>query len=231
MEVSPTASRDATTAFIDTYRQLQGENTAQIGDAAHALGSDLTAQYGGLHGPSEYIKSRYQTPQTESRIAGLKSAAQLSALNQIMQNQENIWKNRYSKAQRNYQKRNYDSNKAAQAAMLGKIKSQAADEYSGTKDTMSISSNDDRFATKDKPRVTNVSANGGYYNGYPTVNTTIDNPNVVGDDELVGYYGPTGTANSGYTDADIVNQINTARGIINPFTRWPVILSQIFGAN
>ena len=111
MEVSPTASRDATTAFIDTYRQLQGENTAQIGEATHALGSDLTAQYGGLHGPSDYIRSRYQTPQTESRIAALRTTAQLNALNQLMQNEQNKWKNRYNQAYRNYQKRNYDASK------------------------------------------------------------------------------------------------------------------------
>lgn len=104
-EVNPTASMDAQNAFIDTYRQLQGENTAQIGEAAHALGSDLEAPYGGLHGPSEYIKSRYQTPQTESRIAGLRTAAQLSALNQLMQNDVNRMKNRYSQAYRNAQKR------------------------------------------------------------------------------------------------------------------------------
>lgn len=113
MEVSPTASRDATAAFIDTYRQLQGENTAQIGEAAHALGSDLTAQYGGLHGPSDYIRSRYQTPQTESRIAGLRTAAQLNALNQLMQNEQNKWKNRYNQAYRNYQKRNYNASKTS----------------------------------------------------------------------------------------------------------------------
>lgn len=105
MEVSPTASRDAQLAFIDQYRQLQGENTAQIGTAAHALGSDLTAQYGGLHGPSEYIRSRYQTPQTESRIAGLRTAAQLSALNQLMANEQAKWADRYNQAYRNYQKR------------------------------------------------------------------------------------------------------------------------------
>lgn len=113
MEVSPTASRDAQLAFIDQYRQLQGENTAQIGEAAHALGSDLTAQYGGLHGPSDYIRSRYQTPQTESRIAGLRTAAQLNALNQLMQNEQDKWKNRYNQAYRNYQKRNYNASKTS----------------------------------------------------------------------------------------------------------------------
>lgn len=104
-EINPTASSDAQMAFIDAYRAAQGENTAQIGEQAHALGSDLEAQYGGLHGPSEYWKSRYQTPQTESRVAGLRSAAQLSALNNLMQNDLANWKNRYSNAYKAAQKR------------------------------------------------------------------------------------------------------------------------------
>lgn len=104
-EVSPTASRDMQQAFIDAYRQSQAENTAQIGTVAHALGSDLEAPYGGLHGPSDYIKSRYQTPQTESRVAGLRTAAQLSALNQLMANEQAKWEDKYNQAYRDYQKR------------------------------------------------------------------------------------------------------------------------------
>lgn len=104
-EINPTASSDLQQSFIDNYRQIQGENTAAIGSAAHALGSDLEAPYGGLHGPSEYMKSRYQTPQTESRVAALRTAAQLSALNQLMQNDQNRWQNRYNQAYRNSQKR------------------------------------------------------------------------------------------------------------------------------
>lgn len=103
MEVNPTASRDQLMGFIDTYRQLQSSNNAQAAASAHALGSDLTAPYGGLHGPSDYIKSRYQTPQTESRIAGLRTAAQLSALNQVMDNELTKWKQRYSNAYSNAQ--------------------------------------------------------------------------------------------------------------------------------
>lgn len=101
LEVIPEASRDQQMSFIDTYRQTQADNTAQIGQAAHALGSDLTAPYGGLHGPSAYIKSRYQTPQIESRIAGLRTAAQLSALNQLIANDQNRWQNKVNQAYRN----------------------------------------------------------------------------------------------------------------------------------
>ncbi len=104
-EISPTASRDAQLAFIDTFRQTQGENTQQIADTMHELGSDLEAPYGGLHGPSEYMKSRYQTPQTESRLAGLRTAAQLTALNQLMQNDLAKWKDKYNQEYKKYQKR------------------------------------------------------------------------------------------------------------------------------
>lgn len=104
-EINPAASFDKQNAFIDNYRQIQGENTAQIGTQTHALGSDLAAPYGGLHGPSEYMKSRYQTPQTESRVAAMRTAAQLSALNQLMQNDQNRWNERYNQAYRNAQKR------------------------------------------------------------------------------------------------------------------------------
>lgn len=104
-EVSPTASRDAQLAFIDTYRQIQGENTQQIADQTHALGSDLPAQLGGLHGPSEYMKSRYQTPQTNARVAALRTASQLSALNRLMQNDQSRWNDRYSQTYRSDRKR------------------------------------------------------------------------------------------------------------------------------
>lgn len=114
-EISPTASSDMQQAFIDTYRQTQGENTAQIGEQAHALGSDLEAPYGGLHGPSEYMKSRYQTPQTESRVANLRTAAQLSALNQLVQNDITNWKDKYTQKQREYNKAVLAANKRARA--------------------------------------------------------------------------------------------------------------------
>lgn len=99
------AGYNAQQEFIDNYRNAQAEKTAQIGEQAHALGSDLTAQYGGLHGPSEYWLSRYQTPQTESRLAGLRAANQAQALNQLMKNDLEREAEKYNQAYRNYQKR------------------------------------------------------------------------------------------------------------------------------
>ena len=104
-EINPMAGYNAQQEFIDNYRNAQAEKTAQIGEQAHALGSDLTAQYGGLHGPSEYWLSRYQTPQTESRLAGLRAANQAQALNQLMKNDLEREAEKYNQAYRNYQKR------------------------------------------------------------------------------------------------------------------------------
>lgn len=104
-EINPMASYNAQQEFIDNYRNAQTERTAQIGDQTHALGSDLTAQYGGLHGPSEYWLSRYQTPQTESRLAALRTSNQLQALNQLMQNDLAREAEKYNQAARAAQKR------------------------------------------------------------------------------------------------------------------------------
>lgn len=228
-------------SFIDTYRQLQGENTAQIGEAAHALGSDLTAQYGGLHGPSEYIKSRYQTPQTESRIAGLKSAAQLTALNQIMQNEQNKWKNRYNQAYRNYQKRANSSGSGSGSASGG-VEGQAYDEY-GASDTLGVSSAEDRLLPEGANRITVVGANGAYSNGYPAAYVTADNTDGSMGDTVVGQYGVPAQNNNGASDFfDLVGQFNlpenarrVAQFTANPLTAvgsWAgEALRNLFGGN
>ena len=104
-EINPMASYNAQQEFIDNFRNAQSERTAQIGDQTHALGSDLAAPQGGLHGPSAYWKSRYQTPQTESRLASLRTANQLQALNQLMQNDLANEAEKYNQAVRAAQKR------------------------------------------------------------------------------------------------------------------------------
>lgn len=197
VEVNPTASSDAQQAFIDTYRQIQGENTAQIGEAAHALGSDLPAQLGGLHGPSEYMKSRYQTPQTESRVAGLRTAAQLSALNQLMQNDQNRWKNRYNQAYRSAQKRArarqnalYNNLAGNNGGGNGNVVGEAFEEYAG-QDTLGLS-NEDYTSSEAPYGVTRVSS-GGYVNGRPTY---IDTANAADGS-------PTGNVVGRYDGADL----------------------------
>ena len=196
-EVNPTASSDMQTAFIDNYRQTQGENTAAIGAAAHELGSDLEAPYGGLHGPSEYMKSRYQTPQTESRVAALRTAAQLSALNQLMKNDQARWNEQYNKAYRNAQKRQRARQKALYNNLAGNngggngnVVGETFEEYTG-QDTLGLS-NEDYTSSEAPYGVTRVSS-GGYVNGRPTY---IDTVNAADGS-------PTGNVAGRYDGADL----------------------------
>lgn len=196
MEVSPTVSRDQQLEFIDKYRQTQADNTAQIGEIAHALGSDLDSPYGGLHGPSEYIKSRYQTPQTESRIAGLRTAAQLSALNQLMTNEQNKWQERYNKAYLAAKKRQRDNENAAKK---GNSTGVPYEEYKG-KGTIGISNKD--WSSQNLPEganvVTRVGINGAYdASGKPLYyDTASSTEGGMADTVISGYTGPTG--NTGF---------------------------------
>lgn len=52
-----------------------------------------------------YFTSRYQTPQTNSAVANLRATAQAAALNQVLSNEQEMWKKRYNDAYRDYQKR------------------------------------------------------------------------------------------------------------------------------
>lgn len=228
-EINPTASSDVQDAFIDAYRNMQGENTAQIGAQAHALGSDLEAQYGGLHGPSEYMKSRYQTPQTESRLAGLRTASQLSALNQLMQNDINSWKDKYSQAYRNAQKRARDRARAAAAAAAaaaaspkGGVQQDVYDEY-GIMDTLSLSDND--YSASELPeganRITRTGGDGWTYDEktgkyVPIFTDTADNSNVPGSETTIGRYPGFGNVNGAETPIDLIGQMNL------PETAWNV---------
>lgn len=103
--LSPTTSRDEQLSFIDTLRNTQAQNTAQINADTYALGSQLPSNLGGLSGAEETFAARYQRPQTEATVADLRTAAQQSALNQALANLRSAWKKRYNDAVLNYQRR------------------------------------------------------------------------------------------------------------------------------
>lgn len=103
--VSPTVSRDSQLEFIDTLRETQAKNTAQINADTYALGSQLPSNLGGLSGAEDTFVARYQTPQTNQTVANLRLAAQQSALNTALSNLQNAYKKRYDDAVLNYQKR------------------------------------------------------------------------------------------------------------------------------
>lgn len=105
--VNPDISRDEQMAFIDTMRDMQAQNNAQIATETHNLGTDVEPIRGGLSGSEEYWKGVYQAPQTEAAVANMKAVAQQTALNNALTNYQNALQNRYNQAYRNYQKRAY----------------------------------------------------------------------------------------------------------------------------
>lgn len=109
--INPDISRDEQTDFINTLRDIQAQNNAQIATETHNLGTDIDHPRGGLNGSEEYWKGRYQTPQTEAAIANMKAVAQQSALNTALSNYNNMLQNRYSQAYRDYNKRLYEHNR------------------------------------------------------------------------------------------------------------------------
>lgn len=103
--INPQVSLDESNAFIDNLRSVQGQQNQEIFSDTQMLGTDVPSVMGGLTGGNSYFTSRYQTPQTNSAVANLRAAAQAQALNDVLSNEQAIWKKRYQDAYRNYQKR------------------------------------------------------------------------------------------------------------------------------
>lgn len=98
--VNPETSLNEQTAFIDNLRNIQNQNTAQINQDTYNLGTAVPSNLGGLTGPNSYYTSRYQTPQSVSLAADLRATAQAQALNDVLQNELAIAKQRYNNAYR-----------------------------------------------------------------------------------------------------------------------------------
>lgn len=103
-QVKPELSRDEQLGFIDTLRETQNLGNQQITEQTRNLGSDVPYSHGGLGG-SNYFLSRYQTPQVDSMVSDLKSAAQLSAMNTALKNYQDNLKDKYNQAYRAAKKR------------------------------------------------------------------------------------------------------------------------------
>lgn len=110
---NPQVTIDETNTFIDNLRATQGQQNQEITQQTQMLGTDVPTNLGGLTGAEGYFTSRYQTPQTLSNVANLRATAQAAALNEVLANEQAIWKKRYQDAYRAYQKRNYDRAKSA----------------------------------------------------------------------------------------------------------------------
>ena len=114
--INPTLSSGEQEKFITNLRDLQGQNNAQIAQQTYNLGTAVPSNLGGLGGGEAYFTSRYQVPQVNEMVDTLKAAAQAQALNDIMSNYQSQLKNKYSQAQRSYNKRQRAAAAAAAAA-------------------------------------------------------------------------------------------------------------------
>lgn len=112
---NPQIGLDESTSFIDNLRATQGQQNQEIAEQIYHLGTAVPSVQGGLgtNTPANmnYFTSRYQTPQTNAAVSNLRAAAQAQALNEVLANEQAIWKKRYQDAYRNYQKRQYDRSK------------------------------------------------------------------------------------------------------------------------
>lgn len=105
--LNPQTALDESNTFIDNLRAVQQANNQAVNTDLENLGTYPAAQsnLGGLLGGSGYFANRYQVPQTVALTNDLRVAAQASALNQALQNEQAKWKQRYNKAYRDYQRR------------------------------------------------------------------------------------------------------------------------------
>lgn len=110
--INPQTGLDESTQFIENLRAAQGQQNQQIAQDTYNLGTDIQSVQGGLgtNTPANmgYFTSRLQTPQTNSAVANLRAAAQAQALNEVLANEQAIWKKRYQDAYKNYQRRAYN---------------------------------------------------------------------------------------------------------------------------
>lgn len=107
--LNPQTGLDESNAFIENLRATQGQQNQQIASDTYNLGTDIQSVQGGLgtNTPANmgYFTSRYQTPQTNSAVANLRAAAQATALNEVLSNEQAIWKKRYNDAYKAAQRR------------------------------------------------------------------------------------------------------------------------------
>lgn len=108
----PNVALNESNQFIDNLRNVQNQQNQEIAQQTYNLGTDIESVKGGLGTNTtndlSYFTSRYQVPQTTSAVANLRTAAQAAALNQVLSDEQEMWKNRYQNAYRNYQKRQYN---------------------------------------------------------------------------------------------------------------------------
>lgn len=114
---NPQVALDESNRFIDNLRSTQQANNQQIQTQTYNLGTAVPSNLGGLTSPvtdgnggagMSYFTSRYAVPQTNSAVANLRAAAQAQALNEVLANEQAMWKKRYQDAYKAAQRRAYN---------------------------------------------------------------------------------------------------------------------------
>lgn len=170
--LNPQVGLDESNKFIENLRSIQQQNNSQIAEDTAALGTEVSSNLGGLTGANSYFASRYQTPQTNVAVANLRAAAQAKALNDVLANEQAIWKNRYQQAYRNYQSR--QNAKANQPT---------------TQNPYADASGEDPDYETTTPQGTNEASLKGVPGKYTVVDPTTGNLHIVdmdtGEEELI----------------------------------------------
>lgn len=117
--IEPTVSRDEQLGFIDRLRAVENKDLQKIATDTYNLGTDVPSNLGGLSGIGKpnslgvsgadtgsagIWRNRFERPQTNALVSGLKASAQAAALNTALNNVFNQYKHRYNEAYRNAQK-------------------------------------------------------------------------------------------------------------------------------
>lgn len=182
---NPQVGLDETNTFIDNLRATQGQQNQEITQQTQRLGTDVPTILGGLTGADSYFTSRYQIPQTNANVANLRATAQAAALNEVLANEQAIWKNRYQNAYRNYQKRQYDRSRYGSGG--------GGSNKSSTDDQLPISGN----VVEEDTTGTVTSVVPGAPGGYTVANIVPDWENLTST--VTGYtyvpYGQEGKTN------------------------------------
>lgn len=221
--LNPEISLNEQNKFIENLRNSQAQRNQEIARQTYNLGTDIASVRGGLgtnnaNGLS-YFTSRLQIPQTNSVVADLRSAVQASALNQALQNEQEIWKKRYQDAYRNYQKRQNDKANAGSGGGGGgesDITTQAT-ESAMAKGTMRSSLPGTTVTTN-----TVVDSNGNY--GYDVVD------NETG--ERLYSTEPTRSDSNGWLDDAgkfISDAVPRALVAASEYIKWSPIIKRITG--
>lgn len=103
--MNPQTALTESDEFISNLRSAQQQKNAEIAQDTYNLGTQVPSNLGGLVGSEGYFQSRYQTPQTSSIVSDLRAAAQAQALNEAMNNELAIAKQRYNNAYKAAQRR------------------------------------------------------------------------------------------------------------------------------